>query len=58
VLKQLPFRRWRDADPEATLRFHALRLHEGGLITGNPNRLIAGGSDWRFLNDLKKDLKA
>ena len=58
VLKQLPYRRWREADPEDTLRFHALRLHEGGLITGNPNRLIAGGTDWRFLTDLKKELKA
>jgi NitT/TauT family transport system substrate-binding protein len=58
VLKQLPYGRWRDADPEDTLRFHALRLHEGGLITGNSNRLIAAGSDWRFLNELKKELKA
>jgi NitT/TauT family transport system substrate-binding protein len=58
VLKQLPYRRWRDDDPETTLRFHALRLHDGGLITGNPNRLIAAGSDWRVLNELKNELKA
>jgi NitT/TauT family transport system substrate-binding protein len=58
VLKQLPYRRWRDANPEDTLRFHALRLREGGLIAGNPSLLIAGGSDWRALNELKKELKA
>ncbi len=58
VLKQLPYRRWRDADPEDTLRFYALRLHEGGMITTNPNQLVAQGSDWRFLTELKKELKA
>src|SRR5262249_1655088 len=30
VLKDLPYRRWRDVNPEDTLRFHALRLHEVG----------------------------
>ena len=28
VLKKLPYNRWREANPEDTLRFHALRLHE------------------------------
>jgi NitT/TauT family transport system substrate-binding protein len=36
VLKALPYRGWRDADPEDTLRFHALRLHEAGLIKNTP----------------------
>ena len=58
VLKKLPYRRWRDANPEDTLRFHALRLHEVGLIKSTPNKVIAQGSDWRFLNELKKELKA
>jgi NitT/TauT family transport system substrate-binding protein len=57
VLKGLPYRRWRDADPEDTLRFHALRLHEVGLIKSSPQKLIAQGTDWRFLNQLKKELK-
>jgi NitT/TauT family transport system substrate-binding protein len=26
VLSSLPFNRWRNADPEDTIRFHALRL--------------------------------
>ena len=58
VLKSLPYRRWRDADPEDTLRFHALRLREAGLIKSTPQKLIAQGTDWRFLNELKKELKA
>ena len=58
VLKALPFDRWREANPEDTLRFHALRLHEAGMIKNHPNKLIAQGTDWRFLNELKKELKA
>jgi NitT/TauT family transport system substrate-binding protein len=58
VLKELPYRRWRDADPEDTFRFHALRLYEVGMIKSTPQKLIAQGTDWRFLNELKKELKA
>jgi NitT/TauT family transport system substrate-binding protein len=58
VLKSLPYRRWREANPEDTIRFHALRLHEVGMITSTPQKLIAQGTDWRFLDELKKELKA
>jgi NitT/TauT family transport system substrate-binding protein len=58
VLQSLPYNRWRQADPEDTLRFHALRLHEVGMIKSTPQKLIAQGTDWRFLNELKKELKA
>ena len=57
VLTQLSYRRWRGANPDDTLRFFALRLHEVGMIKTNPNKLIAQGTDWRFLNELKKELK-
>ncbi len=57
VLNSLPYRRWRESDPEDALRFHALRLHEVGMIKTNPSKLIAQGTDWRFLNELKKELK-
>jgi NitT/TauT family transport system substrate-binding protein len=39
------------------VRFWALRLHEAGLIKSGPNKIIAQGTDWRFLNELKKELK-
>lgn len=58
VLKELPYQRWREASAEDTLSFHALRLHEVGMIKTSPNKLIAQGTDWRFLNELKKELKA
>src|SRR5215467_12347395 len=58
ILKQLPYRRWRDANPEDTLRFHAIRLHEVGIVKSSPQRLIANGTNWRFLNELKRELKA
>ncbi len=58
VLSELPYRRWRDANPEDTLRFHALRLHEAGIIKTSPQKLIAQGTDWRFFSELKKELKA
>jgi len=57
VLQSLPYRRWRESAPEDTLRFHALRLHEVGMIKTSPQKLIAQGTDWRFLNALKKELK-
>ena len=46
------------ADPEDPMRFYALRLHEVGMIKSSPNALLAEGTDWRFLNELKRELKA
>jgi NitT/TauT family transport system substrate-binding protein len=58
VLTNVPYGRWREFNPEDTLRFHALRLREVGMIKSDPNRLIAQGTDWRYLNELRKELKA
>jgi NitT/TauT family transport system substrate-binding protein len=58
TLSELPYGAWRELDPEDSLRFYALRLHEVGMITSSPNALIAEGTDWRFLNELKRELKA
>ena len=58
VVTQLPYGAWRTFDPESTLRFYALRLHEVGMIKSNPQKLIAQGTDWRYLNELKRELKA
>ncbi len=57
VIKSLSYARWRTDNPEDSLRFHGLRLHEVGLIKTNPTKLIAKGTDWRFLNELKRELK-
>ena len=57
TMKDLPYGRWREYSAEDTLRFYALRLHEAGMIKSSPQKLIAQGTDWRFLNELKKELK-
>jgi NitT/TauT family transport system substrate-binding protein len=57
TLKRLPYQRWREANPEDTMRFYALRLHEVGMIKSTPQKIIADGTDWRFLNELKRELK-
>jgi NitT/TauT family transport system substrate-binding protein len=58
TLTELPYDRWREYDPEDTLRFYALQLREVDMIKSSLNRLIAEGTDWRFLNELKRELKA
>ena len=58
MLKEIPYARWRDYDPEDTARFYALRLREGGMINSSPQKLLAQATDWRFFNELKKELKS
>jgi NitT/TauT family transport system substrate-binding protein len=57
VMQDLPYGKWREYDPEDTLRFYALRLHEAGMIKASPQKILAQATDWRFLNELKKELK-
>jgi NitT/TauT family transport system substrate-binding protein len=57
TMKDVPYNKWRVYDPEDSLRFYALRLREAGMIKSTPQRLIAQGTDWRLLNELKKELK-
>jgi NitT/TauT family transport system substrate-binding protein len=57
AMKELPYGKWREYDPEDTVRFYALRLHEAGMIKSTPQKIITQGTDWRFLNTLKKELK-
>ena len=57
TMKDVPYGKWRQYDPEDTVSFYALRLREAGVIKSNPQKIIAQGTDWRFLNELKKELK-
>ena len=57
TLQQATYDKWRQDDPEDTLRFYALRLHEVGMVKTSPNTIVERGSDWRFLNELKGELK-
>ena len=58
TLNEIRYDRWRDYDPEDSLRFYALRMREVGLVQSTPNQIIADGTDWGFLNELKRELKA
>lgn len=58
TMKDVDYDKWRKFNPEDTMRFYALRLHETGMVKTPPNKLIAAGVDWRFFNELKRELKA
>ena len=57
AMRDIPYGRLWQYDPEDAVRFYALRLHEAKVIEATPQRLIAEHTDWRFLNELKKELK-
>ena len=58
ALRDVPYKRWREYDSADSLRFYALRLHEAGFIKSNPQKLLAQGTNWRFVEQLKKEMKA
>ena len=58
ALREIPYGHWRDYNPEETVRFYALRLREAGMVKSSPQTLIAQGTDWRLLDQLKRELKA
>ena len=58
VFREIPYAQWREYDPADTLRFYALRLRAVGMLDHNPEDLVAAKSEWRFLDELKQELKA
>jgi NitT/TauT family transport system substrate-binding protein len=57
ALKELPYGHWWEYERADTVRVYALRLHEVGMIKSSPQKILAQGTDWRFLNELKRELK-
>ena len=57
TLSEVRYDRWREFNAEDSVRFYALRMHEAGFIKTNPNKLIAEHTNWRFLDELKRELK-
>src|SRR6266851_8927611 len=57
ALREIPYNKWREYDHEDTVRFYSLRLREGGIVKSSPQKIIAQGTNWRFLNELKRELK-
>jgi NitT/TauT family transport system substrate-binding protein len=58
TLKEISYAKWREYDPEDTIRFYSLRLREAGFIRANPSKILADGTNWRFFNELKRELKS
>ena len=58
TMRDVTYGKWRQYNAEDTLRFYALRLHEAGMIKSTPQKILAQSADWRFLNELKKELKS
>jgi len=55
-LDDVSYRAWRDYDAEDAVRFWALRERELGMIKSSPDKIIATGTDWRFLKEVRKEL--
>jgi NitT/TauT family transport system substrate-binding protein len=58
TMHDVVYDRWREYDAEDTMRYYALRLHDLGFVKTTPQKIIADGTDWRFFNELKRELKA
>jgi NitT/TauT family transport system substrate-binding protein len=58
MFNEVLYDKWRDYDPEDTMRFYALRMRDAGFIKSSPQKIIAENTDWSFLDELKRELKA
>lgn len=58
TMRDVPYDKWREYDAEDTIRYYALRLNELGFVRSGPQKIIADGTDWHFLDELKHELKA
>jgi len=56
-LTEVRYDRWRDFDSEDSVRFYALRMREVGFTKSSPEQIIAKGTDFHFLDELKRELK-
>ena len=55
ALRDLPYGRWRDYNPEDTMRFYALRLREAGMVKSPPQKLDQSGNRLAALEQLKRE---
>src|SRR5215472_14353579 len=54
TFNEVPYDKWREYDPEDTIRFYALRMLDVGFIKSSPQKIIAENTDWSFVNELKR----
>jgi NitT/TauT family transport system substrate-binding protein len=58
AVREIGYRNWRIFEAEDTVRFWALRLREAGVISLSPKGVVAQHTDWRFVDEIKRELKA
>ena len=58
AVQEIGYRNWRIFNAEDTVRFWALRLREAGVISLSPKNVVAQNTDWRFIKEIKRELKA
>jgi NitT/TauT family transport system substrate-binding protein len=58
TMRDVSYDKWQEYEAEDTLRYYALRLHDLGFVKSTPQEIVADGTDWRFLDELKRELKA
>ena len=58
LYRQMPYDVWRDYEPADSVRFYTLRLKEAGLIDATPEQILERGTDFRYLTQLKKELRS
>ena len=49
---------WREVEPDETLRFFGLRLAEAKLIKSTPQQLLALGTDFGWMRQLRTEPKS
>ena len=57
ALTQVRYDAWREFDNKDSMLFYGLRMQETGLLNADFQKLIAAGTDWRFIEELKRELK-
>jgi NitT/TauT family transport system substrate-binding protein len=58
AVKEIGYRNWRIYESGDTVRFWALRLREQGFVRLSPKKVTAENTDFRFITELKRELKA
>jgi len=58
MLREIPYGKWREYDVEDSVRFFALRMRDVGYVNASPQKIIAHGTNWGFLNEVKREHKA
>ena len=57
AVQEIGYRNWREYEAEDTMRYWSLRLREFGMVKSDPKKLLAKGTDWRFIEQIKKEMK-